>query len=148
MTKSLVEFASSQNGDRWFFGQKEDEGGAYVLHKANAPSGGAETRTELGKFLKVGANSPEHDALLRFIGSLYIGEVPRGEQSDEVVKLRRASEDEVSKALDGAKVALPLTTTYEALEFFNCMLDVLTSQRENDEADGRLRIAPGFGSTH
>ncbi len=40
--------------------------------------------------------------------------------TEEYVRcLRSASEHEVTKALNGAKVALPLTTEYEALEFFN-----------------------------
>ncbi|MBD3774829.1 MAG: hypothetical protein IE917_15990 [Betaproteobacteria bacterium] len=68
--------------------------------------------------------------------------------SDELVRrLRAATENEVATVLEGAKVALPLTTAYEALEFFNCMVDVLTGQREKDDAADRDRIAPGFGST-
>jgi hypothetical protein len=68
--------------------------------------------------------------------------------SDELVRrLRAATENEVAAALEGAKVTLPLTTPYEALEFFNCMVDVLTGQREKDDAADRDRIAPGFGST-
>ena len=60
---------------------------------------------------------------------------------------RAATENEVATALKGARVALPLATPYEALEFFNCMVDVLTSQRAEDEAADRQRIPPGFGST-
>jgi hypothetical protein len=69
-------------------------------------------------------------------------------KSDELVRrLRAATENEVATALEGAKVALPLTTPYEALEFFNCMVDVLTGQRAKDDAADRDRIPPGFGST-
>jgi len=68
--------------------------------------------------------------------------------SNELVhRLRAATENEVATALEGAKVALPLTTAYEALEFFNCMVDVLTGQRAKDDAADRDRIPPGFGST-
>jgi len=62
-------------------------------------------------------------------------------------RLRAASEHEVTQALNGAKVALPLTTEYEALEFFNCMLDVMTNVRVDEEEASSHRIKPGFGST-
>lgn len=62
--------------------------------------------------------------------------------------LRNISEDAVGNALTGSRVALPLTTPYEALEFFNCMLDTLTDQREEDLAANATRIPAGFGSTH
>lgn len=68
--------------------------------------------------------------------------------SDELVRpLRAATENEVVTALEGAKISLPLTTPYEALEFFNRMVDVLSAQREKDEAADRNRIPLGFGST-
>lgn len=68
---------------------------------------------------------------------------------DDFIKcLREASEREVEAALKGAKVSLPLTTSYEALEFFNCMIDVLTDVRTDEDAAAKDRIQPGFGSTH
>lgn len=70
---------------------------------------------------------------------------------DEGMNLRRlrdATEDEAERALTGSKVRLPLTTTYEALEFFNCLLDVILGTRDCEEAADRQRIKPGFGSTH
>jgi hypothetical protein len=66
----LREFAASSNGDRWFLGQEEETGLAYVVHKANEPSGGALTSIDLGAFLYHGPIAPEHHALLRLIGSL------------------------------------------------------------------------------
>jgi len=62
--------------------------------------------------------------------------------------LREASSDEVETALSGSKVSLPLTASHEALEFFNCMLDVLTGVRAAEAAANEDRIRPGFGSTH
>lgn len=62
-------------------------------------------------------------------------------------KLRDVSEEEVTEALAGSKVSLPLTTNYEALEFFNCMLDVLTDVRRDEDEAAFRRIKPGFGST-
>ena len=62
--------------------------------------------------------------------------------------LRQASADEVNLALSGTKVKLPLTAPQEALEFFNCMLDVLTGVRAAEDDAEQDRIRPGFGSTH
>lgn len=62
-------------------------------------------------------------------------------------QLRSATENEVATALKDSKVSLPLTTPYEALEFFNCLLDVISGQRDEDEAADLDRIPPGFGST-
>ena len=69
------------------------------------------------------------------------------EDSKLIRQLRAATENEVATALKGSKVTLPLTTPYEALEFFNCMVDVLSGQRDEDDATDRHRIPPGFGST-
>ena len=74
MPDYLREFASSSNGDRWFLGRDEVSGGAYVVHKANLPSGGAVTRIDLGTFLNRGPIAPEHQSLLSLIGTLADGE--------------------------------------------------------------------------
>ncbi len=149
MAVSGKEFALSSNGDRWSLARDEKDGIAYVIHKANEPSGGAVTRIEISDFLKGAPAAPEHQALLCLLGAVAEhGPQARGEDYICMATLRRASEDDAGKALIGAKVALPLTTSYEALEFFNCMLDVLTDQRESDEAADALRMPAGFGSTH
>ena len=46
---------------------------AYVVHKANQSSGGTTSHIELGAFLNRGPIAPEHQALLRLIGSLVDG---------------------------------------------------------------------------
>ncbi len=69
-------------------------------------------------------------------------------REDFIKSLRAATETEVETALQGSKITLPLTTNYEALEFFNCMIDVLTEARATDDAAEKDRIKPGFGSTH
>ncbi len=66
----LREFATTSNGDRWLLGRDERTGAGYVEHRANQPSGGAIARIEIGAFLAKGANSPEHQALVRLIGGL------------------------------------------------------------------------------
>ena len=149
MKMSGKEFASSSNGDRWLLARDDMDGAGYVIHEANKPSGGAVTRIEIGDFLKSSPAASEHLALLSLIGAVAAhGPSTLKDEHIGMKMLRRASEDDADKALFGAKVALPLTTSYEALEFFNCMLDVLSGQRESDEAADALRMPVGFGSTH
>jgi hypothetical protein len=69
------------------------------------------------------------------------------EDSKLMRRLRAATENEVATALEGSILSLPLTTPHEALEFFNCLVDVISGQRDEDEAADRDRIPPGFGST-
>jgi hypothetical protein len=49
---------------------RDDDGRAFVLHKANVSSGGTATKIELGDFLGRGKAGPEHQALARLIGRL------------------------------------------------------------------------------
>ena len=73
MSGRLREFATSSNGDRWYFGRSDETMRAFVVHKANLPSGGAVTHIEIGPFLNRGPIAPEHEALLRLIGTLVDG---------------------------------------------------------------------------
>jgi hypothetical protein len=41
-----------------------------VKHEPNVSSGGQISYTDIGKFLRDGANGPEHQALLKLIGTL------------------------------------------------------------------------------
>jgi hypothetical protein len=63
------EIYCSENGDRWFL-CRTDNGHAHVEHQANSSSGGKVTIIELGDFLGHGKAGPEHQALIRLIGSL------------------------------------------------------------------------------
>jgi hypothetical protein len=72
MADQLREFSASSNGDRWFLGRDEGTGNGYVVHKANQPFGGANTQIEIGAFLNR-SGAPEHQALLRMIGTLVEG---------------------------------------------------------------------------
>ena len=67
------ELYRSPSGDSWFLGREPANGCAFVIHQPNAPSGGRLSHIELATFLKDG-NGPEHQALLRLIGTLV--EVP------------------------------------------------------------------------
>ena len=69
----------SPNGDSWFLARDPATGAAFVRHQANAPSGGNVTDIELGAFLG-GPRNPEHEALLRLIGSSIL---PKGAEADD-----------------------------------------------------------------
>jgi hypothetical protein len=58
----------SSNGDKWFLIRDPVTGGAFVRHQANTPSGGQVTDIPIAGFLS-GPRNPEHEALLRLIGT-------------------------------------------------------------------------------
>jgi hypothetical protein len=70
----------SPNGDSWFLVRDPATGSAFVRHQANTPSGGQVTDIDLGAFVS-GPGSPEHDALLRLIGTSILN--PRGAGADD-----------------------------------------------------------------
>ena len=59
-------YRSAPNGDRWSLVRDT----ACIEHEPNASSGGQTTCIEIGNFLARGGHGPEHQALLRLIGSL------------------------------------------------------------------------------
>jgi hypothetical protein len=65
------EFYRSENGDRWSLCQ-DDDGSLFILHKPNLPSGGKETKIQIGMFLGAGngRGGPEHQALVGLIAEL------------------------------------------------------------------------------
>ncbi len=70
MTPTRRELYRSPNGDCWFLARDPTTGHAFVVHEPNLPSGGHRTQIEIGSFLRTGAAGPEHQALLRLIGTL------------------------------------------------------------------------------
>jgi hypothetical protein len=64
------ELYRSPNGDAWFLGREPTSGNAFIIHQPNAPSGGRLSHIELGEFLRSDVKGPEHQALLRLIGTL------------------------------------------------------------------------------
>jgi hypothetical protein len=66
MSNRQREIYHSENGDRWLL-CRDDDGRAFVLHRANVSSGGTATKIELGGFLGRGKAGPEHQALARLI---------------------------------------------------------------------------------
>ena len=70
------ELYRSENGDIWHLARDEN-GRVFVLHRPNRESGGRLSRIEIGAFLHEGRAAPEHQALLRLIGSLVEDDSPR-----------------------------------------------------------------------
>ena len=68
------ELYRSPNGDCWYLGREPQDGRAFVIHQPNGPSGGRLSHINLGAFLNTETEGPEHQALLRLIGTLV--EVP------------------------------------------------------------------------
>lgn len=64
-----IEIYKSSNGDGWFLCRNES-GHVYVVHEPSEASGGKGSAIGLGEFLSKETVGPEHDALLRLIGSL------------------------------------------------------------------------------
>ena len=62
------EFFRSSNGDVWLLGS--ESGRLFVLHQANLPAAGSIERIELSDVLRPSNLGPEHQELLRLIGSL------------------------------------------------------------------------------
>jgi hypothetical protein len=67
------ELYGSPNGDGWFLGRDPATEEVFVRHEPNAPSGGRPSDIEIGAFLSRGQRNPEHQALLRLIGTLIEG---------------------------------------------------------------------------
>ena len=78
---SRKELYRSPNGDCWFLARDPTSGRAFVLHEPNLPSGGRPSQIDIGAFLRSGAAGPEHEALLRLIGTL-VEEPATGPNSD------------------------------------------------------------------
>lgn len=146
----MLRFSLSSNGDQWYLARAAGPEKTIVVHEANLSSGGASTTVSLEDFLRENPEAPERQDFMRLIADLLGNELDAGTAHKDVllIQLRDATEEDVASALIGAKVRLPLTTPYEALEFFNCMVYVLTGQRAIEEGDDAHRIRAGFGSTH
>jgi len=65
---NLQLFSSSSNGDRWFLLTDEATQQAFVLHKANEPSGGHQTQMPVADFLNQRPFGPEREALISILG--------------------------------------------------------------------------------
>ena len=73
MTVEARELYSSANGDRWSLVRDAGSRRVIVRHEPNVSSGGRTTDTGIGEFLVQGGHGPEHQELLRLIGTLVEG---------------------------------------------------------------------------
>jgi hypothetical protein len=79
MNLETREVYASPNGDRWYLARNPESGHAFVQHVPNEPSGGRTSQIELGAFLAPETLGPEHQALLRLIGTL-VEDASRGDR--------------------------------------------------------------------
>lgn len=63
-------YRSAPNGDRWSLVRESQSGRVFIEHEPNVSSGGRPSRVEVADFLARGGQGPEHQALLRLIGTL------------------------------------------------------------------------------
>ncbi len=68
-------YRSAPHGDRWSLVREPQTGRVFIEHQPNVSSGGKSSRVEVGDFLTRGGHGPEHQALLRLIGTL-VDEAP------------------------------------------------------------------------
>lgn len=73
MALETRELYSSSNGDQWYLARDTASGEVFIHHKANAASGGHESRIEIRTFLSQGPQGAEHHELMRLIGTLVEG---------------------------------------------------------------------------
>lgn len=150
MTHPMLQFSLSSNGDQWYLARGNGPDKTMVVHEANHSSGGAVTSISIEDFLGANPEAPEQQDFVTLVADLLSNQLDDCKAHKDVllIQLRDATEEDAANALLGAKVQLPLTTPYEALEFFNCMVDVVTGQRAIEIGEDAHRIRPGFGSTH
>lgn len=76
MTADTRELYRSPNGDRWLVARDPAVERVFIRHQANAASGGRVSDIEIADFLGRGEHNPEHQALLRLIGTLVDSDRP------------------------------------------------------------------------
>lgn len=79
----------SPNGDSWFLIQDPANGHGIIIHLPNASSGGQRSHITVADFLADGASGPEHQALLRLIGTLAEGDPESSGASSKALSAAR-----------------------------------------------------------
>jgi hypothetical protein len=77
----MIQLYCSPNGDTLFLGRDPTTRTAFVRHEANIPSGGQITDIPIDAFLS-GPRNPEHEALLRLLGTL-VTDTPEAHTGDD-----------------------------------------------------------------
>ncbi len=73
MSLDTRELYRSPNGDRWRLARDRGSGRVFVRHEPNVAPGGRASDIAVGDFLARGGHGPEHQELLRLIGTLVEG---------------------------------------------------------------------------
>jgi hypothetical protein len=68
--KGLRILYRSSSGDQWSLLRDIETGGVSIMHEPNAASGGKTSFLSVREFLMQGDHGPEHQELLRLIGTL------------------------------------------------------------------------------
>lgn len=63
-------YRSAQDGDRWLLVRETSSERVFIEHEPNTSSGGRTSHIDIQDFLAGGGHGPEHQALLRLIGTL------------------------------------------------------------------------------
>jgi hypothetical protein len=100
MAIEMRELYSSPNGDRWYLGHDTDLGQVFVRHEPNLPSGGTVADLDVGVFLCRNRQGPEHQELVRLIGTL----VERDISSEgEAAQIKSHHRSHIVELTDGSK---------------------------------------------
>jgi hypothetical protein len=92
------ELYHSSNGDRWYLVCESGSDRVFIKHEPNVSSGGRATEIEIGAFLKRGDQGPEHQELLRLIGTL-VGASPDSRQMKFTIEFFRVREGDNAHAM-------------------------------------------------
>ena len=84
-------YRSGPNGDQWSLVRDIESGRVFIEHKPNISSGGQTSHMEIGNFLAHGGHGPEHQALLRLIGTLVEKTMSPPTSTDSFPKARSKS---------------------------------------------------------
>lgn len=84
MTLETRELYRSSNGDRWHLARDPDSGRVFIKHEPNVSSGGRVSHIDIGTFLTAGGHGPEHQELLRLVGTLVKDQrMPKGRRREK-----------------------------------------------------------------
>lgn len=133
---NLRQFHASSNGDEWLLGSDPETTEHFVLHRANAASGGHEARNTVDVFL-AGRSGPEQDALRSYLERARSGKRDETDTNtlfrdiaEEYIRLggrRRANVDD-----DTAGTQSSETESSKAAAFWNAKVEPLDDKRRRE----------------
>jgi hypothetical protein len=146
MAVQMRELYRSPNDDRWYLASDVDSGQVFIRHQPNRPSGGKAADLEVATFLGGGGQGPEHQELLRLIGTLV--ERDLSFERGTPARIKSHAKSHIVELTDGSKwriwpgdLAATLRWTPEAeIEAFP-IEDEFCSHVLVDQSDGsRVRV--------